>query len=184
MGLTALTPRPAPAFSLIDQDGLVTSLAGQAPMVVVLTFFNGPCNDICPVLAAEIKQADADLGGTATHVEFLTVNTDPSVLAVSGMSPAVAQSGLGTLANWRMVTGPLDELNAVWTAYGVSISVLKKAGIEAHNDLMYFIDPAGDLAYRATPFADESRAGVYSLPAASIARWGVGIATYAAKLAP
>ena len=47
---------------------------------------------------------------------------------------------------------------------------------------MEFIDPRGDLRYRATPFADESTTGTFSLPAASIARWGQGIATYAEQL--
>ena len=65
-----------------------------------------------------------------------------------------------------MVTGPLATLNAVWKAYGVSISVDTKTGLEAHNDVMDFIDAQGDLRYRATPFADESTTGTYSLPRA------------------
>ena len=71
-----------------------------------------------------------------------------------------------------MVTGPLATLNPVWKAYGVSISVDKKTGLEAHNDVMDFIDAQGDLRYRATPFADESTTGTYSLPASSVAAVG------------
>ena len=51
----------------------------------MLTFFNGRCNDICPVLAAEISQADVDLGAEATRVSFLTVNTDPMSAAVADL---------------------------------------------------------------------------------------------------
>ena len=47
---------------------------------------------------------------------------------------------------------------------------------------MEFIDTQGGLRYRATPFADESTTGVFSLPDASIERWGQGIATYAERL--
>ena len=90
---------------------------------MVLTFFNAPCNDICPVLAAEIEQADADLGAAAADVEFVTVNTDPAALAQSAEAPAVSGTGLGALPNWHMVTGPLASLNPIWKAYGVSISV-------------------------------------------------------------
>ena len=115
----------------------------------------------------------------ASDVEFVTVNTDPTALAQSAEAPVLSKTGLGALPNWHMVTGPLATLNAVWKAYGVSISVDKKTGLEAHNDVMAFIDGRGDLRYRATPFADESTTGTFSLPPASIARWGQGIATYA-----
>ena len=183
MGLSAVAPRPAPAFTLTDQTGKPTSVPPRPPHVVVLTFFDAPCNDICPVLAAEIEQADADLGAEATNVEFVTVNTDPNALAQSDEAPVLGSTSLGALANWHMVTGPLSTLNVLWKSYGVSISVQKKTGVEAHNDVMDFIDARGDLRDRATPFADESATGSYSLPPESIARWGQGIATYAGRLA-
>ena len=177
-----LAPHPAPPFTLTDQSGQPTPVPAQPPRVVVLTFFNAPCNDICPVVAAEIEQADTDLGAAAADVEFVTVNTDPPALAQSADGPVLSETGLGALPNWHMVTGPLATLDSIWKAYGVSISVDKKTGLEAHNDVMAFIDAQGDLRYRATPFADESTTGTFSLPAASIARWGQGIATYAERL--
>ena len=139
MGLSAPPARPAPPFTLTDQAGQPLSVPAHPPTVVVLTFFDAPCNDICPVLASEIEQADADLGAAAGHVEFLTVNSDPSALAASAAAPAEG-TGLDGLANWRMLTGPLAALNAVWKAYGVSISLDPKTGQEAHNDVMDFID--------------------------------------------
>ena len=182
MGLATLRPTPAPSFTLVDQAGQATALADETGKVVVLTFFNGRCDDICPVLAAEIRGADTDLGDNAARVTFLTVNTDPSALAVSGLSSALAQPGMSALSNWRMLTGPLVTMNATWKAYGVAISVVTKAGAEAHNDVVYFIDPKGRERYRATPIANESRTGTSSLPSADIARWASGIATYAGKL--
>jgi protein SCO1 len=182
MGLSSPAPHPAPAFALTDQRGLPTSVPAQPGRVIVLTFFNAPCNDICPLLAAELEQADAILGAAASDIEFVTVNTDPSALAQSDETPSVQGTRLGSLPNWHMVTGPLPTLNSLWKAYGVSISVSEKTGLEAHNDIMEFIDPRGDLRYRATPFADESTTGTFSLPAASIARWAQGIATFAEKL--
>jgi protein SCO1/2 len=182
MGLSTPAARPAPGFSLTDQSGQEISVPAQPPRVVVLSFFNAPCNDICPVLAAEMQQADTDLGAAAASVEFVTVNTDPSALAQSAEAPVLRGTGLGALPNWHMVTGPLATLNPLWKAYGVSISVSKQTGLEAHNDIMEFIDPQGELRYRATPFADESTTGTFSLPAASVARWAQGIATYAERL--
>jgi len=182
MGVSELNAKPATPFTLTDQNGRSTSVPAQPGRAVVLTFFNAPCNDICPVLAAEMEQADTDLGAAATDVEFVTVNTDPSALAQSAEEPVLSATRLTTLPNWHMVTGPLATLNTIWKAYGVSISVDKKTGLEAHNDVMAFIDSEGDLRYRATPFADESTTGTFSLPAASIDRWGQGIASYAERL--
>jgi cytochrome oxidase Cu insertion factor (SCO1/SenC/PrrC family) len=181
MGLSTPSPRQVTPFTLTDQNGQALTVPPPS-RVAVLTFFDAPCNDICPVLAAELQQADADLGAQAASVEFVTVNTDPAALAQSAEGPAVRGTGLGALPNWRMVTGPLTTLNGIWKAYGVSISLNAKTGLEAHTDLMDFIDPQGYLRYRSTPFADESSLGSFSLPAASEARWGQGIATYARML--
>ena len=181
MGLSTPHPTQAPAFSLRDQGGRSITVPPQPPRALVLTFFNAACNDICPVLASELEQADADLGTRAAQVEFVTVNTDPTALAQSAEAPVVGGSGLGTLANWHIVTGPLATLNAIWKDYGISISVSPKTGLEAHNDVMDFISPGGQVVYRATPFADESASGAYSSPAATVSRWGQGIATYAER---
>jgi cytochrome oxidase Cu insertion factor (SCO1/SenC/PrrC family) len=183
MGLTSPSPRPAPPFTLSDQQGASVSVPPSPPRVVVVTFFDAPCNDICPVLAKEIEAADADLGARAGEVEFVTVNTDPAALAASAASPTLTGTALGALPNWHMVTGPLATLNAVWKAYGVSISLSAATGAEAHNDVMDFIDASGFLRYRATPYADQStRAGTFTLSPAVEARWGKGIATYAERL--
>lgn len=181
MGLTMPSPRPATRFSLTDQNGQPVTVPSNPARVVVLTFFDAPCNDICPVLAAEIEQADTDLGAQASDVEFVTVNTDPSALAASAAAPAGA-TGLAALPNWHFVTGPLATLNTVWKAYDVSISVNTKTGLEAHSDVMDFIDNGGFLRYRATPFADENSSGTYSLTPAAEARWSQGIAVYAERL--
>jgi cytochrome oxidase Cu insertion factor (SCO1/SenC/PrrC family) len=183
MGLSSPVPHPAPAFALTDQRGLLTSVPAQPARAIVLTFFNAACNDICPVLASELEQADAALGTAAADIEFVTVNTDPIALAQSDQTRSVQGTGLGSLPNWHMVTGPLTALDEIWKAYGVSISVQGNTGLEAHNDVMDFIDPHGELRYQATPFANESTLGKFSLPQADIARWAQGIATYAERIA-
>jgi cytochrome oxidase Cu insertion factor (SCO1/SenC/PrrC family) len=91
-------------------------------------------------------------------------------------------TGLHALSNWHMLTGPLATLNPLWKAYGVSISLNTKTGLEAHTDAMDFLDPHGIVRYRATPFADESSTGAFTLAVASEARWAQGIATYAGRL--
>lgn len=182
MGITDMTGSPAPAFTLVDQSGQTVSLADERGEAVVVTFFDSPCRDICPVMSAELLQAATDLGPEAAHVVFLTVNTDPMALSAAPASAAAARTGLGSLPNWHFLTSRLGTLNSVWKAYGVSVTVSRASGLVAHNDVMYFISPSGLLRYRATPFADESRSGTFSLSPANIARWGQGIATYTRRL--
>ncbi|HEY5025477.1 MAG TPA: SCO family protein [Acidimicrobiales bacterium] len=182
MGLTSLPARSAPAISMVDQTGRLVSLADERGAVVVLTFFDAPCQDICPILSTELVQAAADLGPKASHVVFLTVNTDPLALSTAPAVTAAARDGLGAVTTWHFLTSNLDTLNGVWRAYGVSVNVSQTSHLVAHNDVLYFIDPAGHLRFEATPFADESPTGAFSLAPATIARWGQGIATEAGRL--
>jgi len=70
----------------------------------------------------------------------------------------------------------LITLNSVWKSYGVAITLNTTTGVIAHNEVMYFIDPISQLRYRATPFANETRQGAYSLDPASTNRFAQGIA--------
>jgi protein SCO1/2 len=182
MGITTMAGTPAPAFTLVDQSGTAVSLAHERGDAVVVTFFDSSCQDICPVISAELRQADDDLGPEATHVVFLTVNTDPLVLSAAPAAAAAAGTGLGALTNWHFLTSSLGNLNTVWKAYGVAVTVAPASKLAAHNDVMYFIDPAGRLRYRATPFANETSSGAFNLSPTDVARWGQGIATYTRRL--
>jgi cytochrome oxidase Cu insertion factor (SCO1/SenC/PrrC family) len=184
MGLAQMTPGLARPFSLTDEHGKALSLTDERGKVVVLTFFDGRCNDICPVLADEIAQADAKLGALATHVIFLTINTDPAATAVSGLEGVLENTRLARLSNWHMLTGPLIELNTLWRYYGVTVAFDTDTRSVEHNDVMYFLDAAGHFRYSATPFANERRpSGTYYLPSAQIREFANGIATYAGQLA-
>jgi cytochrome oxidase Cu insertion factor (SCO1/SenC/PrrC family) len=184
LGIVKLSAAPAPALALTDQDGLPVTLDQFRGKVIVLTFFDADCADACPVLANDLAQADGDLGADRTRVEFITVNADPLQTVTDPLPTAVASTGLPALGNWRFLGGSLAALDAVWQSYGVSINVSGPARIVAHNNVMYFIDPTGRLRIRATPVADESARGVFSLAASSVSRSAAGVASYAAGLLP
>lgn len=183
LDLTTEGTRPATGFTLTGAGGAPVSLSALSGHVVVLTFADAACDDICPVLAQELVKADALLGTTPVPVSFVTVNTDPLDLRDAATAPITTMTTLPTLANWQFATGTVHELDPVWKAYGVSITVQPSSRTVSHNDVLFFVRPDGRLAWRATPFADESRSGTYSLPAGDLARFAQGIATYAAQLA-
>jgi len=182
MGLARLPGTPAPALRLTDPTGRVVTLSSLRGRVVVLSFFDADCQDACPVLAREIAQADVRLGREAGRVAFVTVNADPLALRAARTARVVTATGLSALGNWRFLTGPLGTIDPVWRHYGVAISVYPSTGTVVHNNVMYFIDPAGRLRLRTAPVVNESHLGVFSLGASSVARSALGIATYAREL--
>ncbi len=181
MGLQGLSGAPAPPFRLVDQLGRPSSPGSFRGKVVVVSFFDATCNDICPVLETELAEAYRDLGGRGARVEFVTVDTDPLALAPAAARPA-EEGVMASVPGWRFLTGSLAQLDAVWARYGVSVQVQRSTKAVSHNDVLYFIDPAGRGRARATPFADESFSGSFSLNRATEARWAAGIASEARAL--
>jgi cytochrome oxidase Cu insertion factor (SCO1/SenC/PrrC family) len=182
MGLSRARAAVAPGFSLTDQDGRIVSLAGLRGKVVVLSFFDASCDDICPVLATELVHAYDELGTVASRVVFVTVDTDPLALTATSAAPAETAAGISSLPDWYFLTGSLRQLDAVWKSYGVAVDVQTSSGLISHNDVLYLIDPSGRLRLRAVPFADESSAGTYSLPTTTEGAWAAGIADEARSL--
>jgi cytochrome oxidase Cu insertion factor (SCO1/SenC/PrrC family) len=184
IGLKHLAVAPAPALDLTDQHRASWTLGQARGKVVVLTFVNAECNDICPVLAGEIAQADRLLGPGAASVDFVVVNTDPLETSLVVTPPVLTRTGLGGLPNVIYLTGSLPDLSRVWKAYGVTVAVGNTTRLVTHNDVMDFIDPVGRLALQATPFGDESALGAYSLDPATVHAFAQGVAAAADGLAP
>jgi protein SCO1/2 len=184
IGLKSLGTAPAPDLVLQDQTGGQWSLQDQTGKVVVVTFFNTGCNDICPVLGEELRQARILLGPAAADVEFAVVNTDLNDMSVTADPQALTITGLQNDPSVHFLTGTLRQLDAIWAAYGVQVTVGQTSTQLAHNDILYFVDPQGRLRSEAVPFANENQRGGYLLPAADVTRFAQGIARTAASLTP
>jgi cytochrome oxidase Cu insertion factor (SCO1/SenC/PrrC family) len=182
LGLKQIGDAPAPDIQLNEPSGATWTLQDQSGKVVVITFANIGCNDICPVLGAEIKDAIALLGPKADDVEFVVVNTDPNATGVQRSPPALSLTGLQGDPSVHFLTGPLQTLNAVWIAYGVSVTVGNTPSQQVHNNILYFVDRQGRLRSSALPFGNENGQGVYSLPTTDIQRFAQGIAQTAGSL--
>jgi protein SCO1/2 len=184
IGLRHLGLTPAPGLDLTDQQGSPWTLARTRGKVVVVSFLNAECNDLCPVQAQEITQADGLLGTRAASVEFVVVNSDPLETSLAVTPPALTQTGLSGLRNVTFLTGPLPTLGRTWNAYGVTVAVSTTTRLVSHTNVMYFIDPRGRLALSATPFGNEDSFGAYSLDPGTIHTFARGVAAAAAGLLP
>src|ERR1039458_649723 len=102
IGLKFIGTAQAPGFTLKTQSNKKWSLASQKGKVVVLAFYNSICNDICPVLGSEIREASRELGTEGNKVDFVIVNTDPNATKISARSNALTVPGLSDVPSVKL----------------------------------------------------------------------------------
>jgi cytochrome oxidase Cu insertion factor (SCO1/SenC/PrrC family) len=183
MGLSPVPVRPAPGFTLTDQDGRTLSLSSLRGKVVVLEFMDPHCTDICPIVSQEYVDAYHDLGPLAGKVVFAAVNVNQYHAGVSDMMAYSREQRLITIPSWHFFTGPVPDLREVWDGYEIAVQAPSPDADIVHTSSVYFIDPAGRERFIAAPMADHTSSGASYLPAGQITAWGQGIAQVARALA-
>ncbi|MCM8747970.1 SCO family protein [Thermomicrobiaceae bacterium CFH 74404] len=150
---------PAPDFQLVDQRGELVKLSDFRGRIVVLSFLDPYCDDVCPLTVLHLRRAQQALGEEADGAVFLAVNANPRATALHDVAEATRHWGLESMPNWYFLTGEEHELRAVWQAYWVEVSV-GADGDATHTPGVFLVDPAGRLRhYLSTPFEDERWSG-------------------------
>jgi cytochrome oxidase Cu insertion factor (SCO1/SenC/PrrC family) len=180
MGLETLHHRPAPDFSLVDQQGSLVSLRGLRGRTVVLTFLDDVCGWLCPALPDELEGAEADLGTRAGSVDFVAVNVDPDRSSPADLAAFSAAYRLAAMPRWYFLTGSFPALQAVWHSYGVTVEEGGGAAT-VYTGAIYFITPGGRETSVATPYADQQSNGSGTLPRKVVTQWAKGIAELAER---
>jgi cytochrome oxidase Cu insertion factor (SCO1/SenC/PrrC family) len=132
----------APAFSLIDQDGQAFSLRSLRGHTVVMAFLDPLCTTDCPIEAQQMRAAASQLG-VSSGTEFIAIDANPLYRAPGDLQAFDAQEGFGGWAQWHYLTGTKAQLEAVWSAYGVSVVVSSDGAMVDHTEPFYVIDPSG-----------------------------------------
>ena len=181
VGLRVLSGKPAPALHLVDQAGTPFSLASTDKRIVILTFLDPRCSDICPVVSAELLQASRDLGSRASQVAYIVVDANPGDIGPGAPVGALEHEGLSLLPHSYFLAGSLKALNKVWTSYGVNVEYQPASRRLAHTNVIYVIARGGRLDFALQPFGNEASSGVFSLPTTEVDRFAAGLAVYAQK---
>jgi len=142
-GSTAPVHVPAAPFSLVDQNGLLVSLSSLRGRAVLLTFLDPVCTTDCPLIAQELKQADALLGVNASKVAIVAIAANPFYHSRAAIQAFDTQEGLTKLHNWLFLTGTTRALQQTWNHYGIAVQVAPGGGMIAHNDEAFVIDQRG-----------------------------------------
>jgi cytochrome oxidase Cu insertion factor (SCO1/SenC/PrrC family) len=136
---------PAADFTLTSQDGQQVSLASLRGKVVLLTFLDPVCTTDCPLIAQEMRSADAMLGSKASDTELVAVVANPTYISAAYTRAFTETENLSQVPNWLYLTGSLSQLTAVWHHYGIEVENLPGGAMTAHNDLAFVISATGQL---------------------------------------
>jgi cytochrome oxidase Cu insertion factor (SCO1/SenC/PrrC family) len=132
----------APAFTLTDQFGQPVSMSSFRGKVVILAFNDAECTTICPLTTAALVDAKEMLGAAGSQVQLLGIDANPKAIAVEDV---LSYSQLhGMLYQWRYLTGSLAQLQSVWKAYSVGVTISQNQ--TDHEPAIFVIDQQGRLA--------------------------------------
>lgn len=148
--------RPAPNFSLRDQNGRPISVAASRGHPVIVTFIDPLCRNFCPLEAQVLNQMERQVPAARRPV-ILAVSVDVYANARRYLLQDDREWRL--VPEWRWAVGRPAELAAVWKNYriGVKVRTWRINGTVTyridHTDAAYVIDATGhERAVFAWPF--------------------------------
>jgi protein SCO1 len=145
--------RAAPPLSLTGQHGTTVDLAALRGRPVIVTFAYAHCSTICPVLVRHAIEAQAALRGTSHEAALLVVTLDPWRDPPSRLPAMARQWGLPEDGAW-ILSGAVDDVNAVLDGWEVPRARDERTGEVTHPSLSYVIDRSGGIAYASTGGTD------------------------------
>ena len=132
----------APGFTLTDQFGQPVSLSSFRGKVVILAFNDAECTTICPLTTAALVDAKDMLGAAASQVQLVGVDANPKATEVEDV---LSYSQLhGMTYQWQYLTGSLAQLQSVWKAYSVGVTISQNQ--TDHEPAIFVINQQGRLA--------------------------------------
>ncbi len=137
----------APDGVLTDQEGRRFAFRDLRGKAVLVSFIYTSCPDVCPVMfhvVTEVqKRVQAEGRGDVVSV-FVTA--DPEIDSPQVLK-AFALRRSADLSATYLLTGKPDELQALWSAFGVKIK-RRARGLVDHSPLTVLIDARGVMRYR------------------------------------
>lgn len=141
MTRTSSSGPAAPGFVLTDQQGKPTSLAQFRGKVVLLTFIDPECTQLCPLTTQSMVRAVRMLGpAAASQVQLLGVNINVKKDKVADVAEYTREHELGS--HWRFLTGSPAQLERVWHSYHVYVHASADGDL-IHQAIVYIIDQDG-----------------------------------------
>jgi protein SCO1/2 len=139
-------PKPAAPINLVGRGNHYFDLADHREKVIVLFFGYTSCPDVCPSTMSDMKRVASILGEDAAKIQVVFVTVDPERDTAEKLDSYISLFD----PNFIGLTGTEDELEEVWSDYGVfreiDTTTQTAAGyLVNHSSRLYVIDPGGNL---------------------------------------
>ncbi len=123
----------APGFFLTNQFGRPVGLDSFRDSVVVLTFLYTNCPDVCPIVTAQLREVQRNLGADGEDTQFIAVSVDPERDTVDSARAYLEKWELGE--NWQYLVGDRPPLERVWQDYYISPAVSDHDPLESDKNV-------------------------------------------------
>jgi protein SCO1 len=136
--------KPAPEFTLTNQDGKRVGLKDLRGKALAITFIFASCADTCPLLTAKMAGIQNKLGNAfGPQVNFVSITVDPE-RDTPGMLKRYAEGYKANPAGWAFLTGTQAEIRQVAKRYGVYYKKTPRGDVD-HTFLTSLVDQNGTL---------------------------------------
>jgi protein SCO1/2 len=143
--------QPAPALGLVDQSGARLELAALRGRPALVTFAFAHCEAVCPAIVRQVAEAQRRVRESAALEQVprvVVVTLDPWRDTPSRL-PSLAD-GFGLEADAFVLSGAVDDVNALLDRWNVARGRDEKTGEVVHPPLVYVLDAEGRIAFAAT----------------------------------
>jgi protein SCO1/2 len=136
--------KPAPEFTLTDQDGKRVALKELRGKVLAITFIYASCADTCPLLTAKMAALQDRLGTAfGPKVYFLSITVDPEH-DTPELLKHYAEAHKANHAGWAFLTGTTAEIRDAARRYGIYFKKMPRGDVD-HTFLTSLVDQNGTL---------------------------------------
>lgn len=136
--------KPAPEFTLTNQDGNRLALKELRGKVLAITFIFASCTDTCPLLSAKMVGIQDRLGPAfGPQVFFLSITVDPE-RDTPPILKRYAEAHNANMAGWAFLTGSAGEIREVARNYGIYYQKRPRGDVD-HTFLTSLVDRNGIL---------------------------------------
>jgi protein SCO1/2 len=136
--------KPAPEFTLTNQDGKRLALKDLRGKVLAITFIFASCADTCPLLTAKMAGIQNRLGSNfGPKVYFVSITVDPE-RDTPEVLKQYAEGHKANSAGWAFLTGTSAEIREVAKRYGIFYKKTPRGDVD-HTFLTSLVDQNGIL---------------------------------------
>ena len=136
--------KPAPEFTLTNQDGKRLALKDLRGKALAITFIFASCVDTCPLLTAKMAGIQNKLGNAfGPQVNFVSITVDPE-RDTPEVLKRYAEGHKANPTGWAFLTGTAAEIRDVAKRYGVYYKKTPRGDVD-HTFLTSLVDQSGTL---------------------------------------